>query len=88
MIEQIKKLFSENSDVSCMRLMAIVSLTIGGALAFVGLLQDRDLGSLAALCGVFVGAAFGGKVTQKFAETRSAEQEGSGSTSIGQDSGH
>jgi Na+(H+)/acetate symporter ActP len=52
----IKDLFSENSSVSMMRLMSLVSLLIGGYLAIKG----KDASVI-----VFVTAAFGGKVIQK-----------------------
>lgn len=53
-------LFSEESEISIMRVMAIASLIIGAALAFKG--ADASIVSL------FVISAFGGKVAQKFAE--------------------
>lgn len=57
----IQACFSSSSDVSCMRVMSFISLLIGGYLAVTG--HDTSVG-------VFVMAAFGGKVAQKFAETK------------------
>jgi len=57
----IKDLFSENSSVSMMRLMALISLLIGGYLAIKG----KDTSVV-----IFVTAAFGGKVIQKQIETK------------------
>ena len=71
----IKKLLSERSQYSSMRLMSILSLLVASALAFIGLHKGVDLGSLATLCGVFLGAGFVGKATQKFAENKQASQE-------------
>lgn len=70
MISFIKKILSERSEYSAMRLMSLTSLVIAGILAFIGLYKEVDLGSLATLCGVFLGASFVGKATQKFAEKK------------------
>ena len=52
------------------RLMSLISLLVASAIAFIGLYKNVDLGSLSTLCGVFLGAGFAGKVTQKFAEIK------------------
>lgn len=62
----IKQLFSENSDVSMVRFMALTSLCIGGYLAIIG----KDTSVV-----VFVGGAFAAKVSQKFIETKSTRTE-------------
>lgn len=62
------KLFSENSEVSMMRVMSMLSLSAGIVIGAYGLCTNKDMSALSMLCGVFVGAAFGGKVGQKFAE--------------------
>jgi hypothetical protein len=64
------ELFSENSTVSCMRVMSVSSLAIGGLIALVAVCMNKDLAGASPLVGVFVGAAFGGKVAQKFAEIK------------------
>jgi hypothetical protein len=69
MLSFLKKLLSESPEFSAMRFMSIVSLLVASTLAFIGLFKDVDLGSLATLCGVFLGAGFIGKATQKFAES-------------------
>lgn len=72
MLEALKKLFSSGSDVSCMRVMACVSLLAGILVAFVGLYKGSDLLGLSTLTGVFVGSAFGGKIMQKIQELKDA----------------
>lgn len=62
----LKSLFSEDSEVSMVRFMALLSLCFGGYLAIIG--KDADVG-------IFVGAAFAAKVTQKFVETRNKTTE-------------
>lgn len=66
-----RMVFSEESGISMMRVMSLVSLTVGSILGLAGLWMRIDLTQLALLCGVFVGAAFGGKTVQKFAELAS-----------------
>lgn len=51
-----------------MRVMSIASLIVGSVIGAYGVYSGKDMNSLSVLCGVFVGAAFGGKVGQKFAE--------------------
>lgn len=55
----IKSLFSENGDISMMRVLALLSLLIGGYLAVIG--KDSSVS-------IFVLAAMGGKVSQKYLE--------------------
>lgn len=69
-MDTIKKLLSESSDLSCMRAMSLLSLLLAGAIAVIGLIKNVDLSALSLLVGVFVAAAFGGKVGQKFAEVK------------------
>ena len=66
----LNKMFSGSSDVSAMRVMAMLSLLVGATLAFMGLYMGKDLNALATLCAIFVGSGFAGKATQKFAETK------------------
>lgn len=68
-IDLLTKLLSSGSGVSMMRGMSAVSLLVGCAIAFIGLYMRLDLLSLSALCAVFVGAAFTGKVAQKKVES-------------------
>ena len=67
----LRDLFSENSSISSMRVMSMISLLIGGGIAVYGVYQGKDLSALSVLCAVFVGSAFSGKVGQKFAESKS-----------------
>lgn len=66
----IRELLSSDSPLSSMRLMAFISLMCGCSLAAYGIYMGRDLIGLSALCAVFVGAAFGGKISQKITESR------------------
>lgn len=59
-------LLSQKSSASTMRVMSIMALLTGIVLAFIGIFKDSvDYMGLSALVGVFLGAAFGGKVMQK-----------------------
>lgn len=60
-------LFSEDSEISIMRVMAVMSLLIGAGLAFKG--------SDSSIISIFVIAAFGGKVAQKFAEIKEEKSD-------------
>lgn len=62
----LKNLFSEKSDISAMRVMAMISLLIGGYLAFTG--KDASVS-------IFVLAAFGGKFAQKVVETKDGKAQ-------------
>lgn len=68
MINMLKSLFSENSDISMMRLMSLMSLLIGAYLAVKG--HDISVG-------VFVYAAFGGKAVQKYIESKKDDSDDS-----------
>lgn len=57
----LKNLFSEKSEVSMMRVLALISLLIGGYLAIMG--KDSSVS-------IFVLAAFGGKFAQKVVESK------------------
>jgi hypothetical protein len=71
----VRKMFSSKNEVSSMRVMAMLSLVVAAVIGVYGVVIGRDLGGLAQLCGVFVGAAFMGKATQKFAEQKTKESE-------------
>lgn len=64
----ISSLLSDSGEVSAVRVMALVSLTVGLVVAIYGVYKGKDLSGLAQVCGVFVGPAFAAKVGQKFAE--------------------
>jgi len=55
----LKALFSENSDISMMRMLSLISLGEGAYLALIG--HDASVS-------VFVISAFGGKCLQKAVE--------------------
>lgn len=74
MLEYLKKIFSEASDISSMRIMSFLSLIIGAIVSLIGLFKGSELFGLATLAGVFVGSAFGGKVLQKIQEIKGEKQ--------------
>jgi hypothetical protein len=55
----------DTADVSAMRVMALISLLSAIGMAFYGIAANKDLSALSILCGIFVSAAFAGKVLQK-----------------------
>jgi hypothetical protein len=68
----LERLFSEESPISMMRILSLIGTITGVALAFVGVIMNRDLMGLSTLVGVFVGASFAGKVVQKIHEVKEA----------------
>lgn len=64
----LKELLSETGSISTLRLMSLISLLTGVSVAFIGLFMNKDLTQTATLAGVFIGAAFMGKVGQKLTE--------------------
>lgn len=58
-------IFKENSPISMVRVMSIISLLIGAVIGLFGVYRGTDLGGVAEVCAVFVVSAFGGKVLQK-----------------------
>ncbi len=77
-INWVKSVLTEKSGVSSTRVMSFISLFVGAYLAIHGLNTTSDLMGLSALCAVFVGAAFGGKVWQKSMELKSTPTDASG----------
>jgi hypothetical protein len=71
----LKELFSEGSSLSVLRVMALIALLSGTCIAFYGIHEARDLGGIAEVCSVFVGAAFAGKVGQKYLETKPVKED-------------
>lgn len=68
----IKEALSPVGNVSCMRLMAMISLGAGIIIAIVGLSLGKDV---VALVTVFITAAFGGKALQSFSEPSDPKEE-------------
>lgn len=66
----VSAILSDNSHISSMRLMSLISLIIAGYIAIYGISTKADLNGVAMLCGVFLTAAFGGKVAQKMSEVK------------------
>lgn len=61
----IEGLLSEQDGHSMMRVMSLLSLFIGAGIGMYGVYRGTDMTGVAAICGVFVVSAFGGKVLQK-----------------------
>lgn len=69
----LAKMFEEQQgEVSCMRVMSFLSLLIGASIAYYGIFKGQDLSSYSTTIGIFVGAAFGGKLGQKYFEGKNA----------------
>lgn len=66
----VNKMLSEKGDVSLMRVMALSCVAVSSIIAIYGVYSNRDLFDIAALCAVFLGAAFTGKVSQKYMEKK------------------
>jgi hypothetical protein len=67
----LNRLFKDKSDVSSMRVMTMMSLIFGMMAALKGL--DANV------VAIFVGSAFGGKVSQKYLEVKSEMSESTSS---------
>lgn len=65
MLQWLHDLFSEQSNVSAMRVMAMLALVFACHLAAYGAYASKDV---SAMVGMFLGAAFTGKVAQKYME--------------------
>lgn len=71
----IKNILDEKSGISCMRLMSLLSLSIAGVISFIEVYRDCTLQDSMGTIGIFVGAAFGGKVWQKYAEVSGSKSD-------------
>ena len=60
----VKEFFSENSEISIMRIMSVLSLIIGAGLAIGGYEYN--------IVAIFVYSAFAGKAVQRYAEISEA----------------
>lgn len=65
MKQWLQDLFASESKVSSMRVMAMIALIFACHLAAYGAYQSKDV---TAMVGLFLGAAFTGKVAQKYME--------------------
>lgn len=61
----LKNLFSENTSVSCMRVLSVISLLAAVGIAYISLYKGCTLDNATGTLTIFVGAAFGGKIWQK-----------------------
>lgn len=69
-LRAVRELLSDSGSISAVRVMALYSVLVGSLIAGYGVYCGKDLSGLAQVCGVFVGAAFAAKVTQKIVEKR------------------
>ena len=65
-MKYIKEIFAETGDLSMMRVLCFMSMCTAIVLAFQG--KDAEVV-------IFVGAAMGGKVTQKYIENNGNESD-------------
>lgn len=70
----LKDLFSESSNVSAMRVMAFISLFIGGVIAIIGIFRGVNCSDLSFLSSAFIVPAFTGKAYQKHLEVRQPQE--------------
>ena len=61
----ILDMFSESSNVSMMRVLALICVLTAAILALRASLIGGDLTSVSILCSTFLGAGIGGKVLQR-----------------------
>jgi hypothetical protein len=66
-------ILKEQSGVSAMRVMSLLSLTTGAIIALIAVYRNCDLNGSVPMVTIFVGAAFGGKVWQKYAEVEKSK---------------
>ena len=71
MKEFLRKMLSENSEVSEMRVSAFICTIAAVSVAIYGMSKPPiDYQGLSILCGTFLGTSMAGKVSQKFAERK------------------
>lgn len=70
MTDYIKSMFSENGDISMMRVGTFICIISAVAIAIIGLITKQDLSSVSMLAGTFLAAGMTGKAVQKFAEKK------------------
>jgi hypothetical protein len=64
----ILAILKEQSGVSAMRAMSLISLFLGSLIALIAVYRNCDLNGSVPMVSIFIGSAFGGKVWQKYAE--------------------
>lgn len=69
----LERLLSNDSGLSALRFMSLVSLFIAGSITYIAIFMNKDLRDISTLVAIFVGAAFGGKVWQKYAENKTVK---------------
>lgn len=63
-------LLSRNGAMSMLRFMSILSLIIGAGIAIYAIGVKSDLPYVPEIVAIFVGSAFGGKISQKYIESK------------------
>jgi len=67
-------LFSDTGGVSMMRVLSLICVTTASGIAIHAISTGSDLNATSVLCGVFLGAGIGGKVTQKITEAKGGKE--------------
>jgi hypothetical protein len=74
MMQWIRDLFDQKSTVSSLRVMSMMCIVSACGMGITAIYRNSNLSEAAVLCGVFLGAGFGGKVTQKITEVKSGKE--------------
>lgn len=72
----LRDLLKNDSAMSMMRFMSLLSLIFGAGITVYALAKRPDLNGIAELVAIFVGSAFGGKTIQKYIEKSNNEKPG------------
>ncbi len=75
MKQWLKDLFSDNSNVSMMRVLSLICILTASGVAIHAVSVGSNLDSVSVLCGVFLGAGISGKVTQKMVEAKDVDRK-------------
>lgn len=67
----MKALLSDEGNVSMTRFLSLLCVMAALLISFFTLYKDLSADTAVGLVSVFLGAAFGGKIAQKFAEVKS-----------------
>lgn len=70
MKQWLKDLFSDSGSVSMIRVLSLICVTTASGIAIHAISIKSDLNATSILCGVFLGAGLGAKVTQKSMESK------------------
>lgn len=70
-----RALLSDQGDLSMTRFMSLTCVAAALVISIVCLYRGQPADSVVGLVSVFLGAAFGGKVAQRFAESKEKDKE-------------